>query len=426
MYFCISIRRLTTNHPQLMQSFQKFSSFTSLILVLVVLSSCVKKSKVEDPIVVILSLDGFRWDYPTRTATPNLDWMAENGVKAERMIPSFPTTTFANHYTLATGLYPDHHGILVNRFYALDLDAEYNAPGERETVEDGKFYGGEPIWVTAETQQKITATCFWVGSEADVKGVRPTYWKKYDHDMTYSDRIDTVMYWLRLPEEKRPKLVMLYFDEPDSSGHDFGPENDSLMPLITRLDSLIGVFIAKMNTLPYSDRINFIVVSDHGMAQLSPDRQIVLDQTVDTSLIELVDGWNPTMNIKAKDGKIDELLEQLKSIPHLKVWKHGEAPEHLNHSTHIRTHDMTLLAEDGWSINWSWMKSYSKGTHGYDFRNTDVNAIFYAVGPDFKSNYAKKPFKNIHVYPLLAHLLKLKPAPVDGHFDSISDVLKNY
>lgn len=389
-------------------------------------SGCKRNEKQTPNTLVVLSLDGFRWDYPNRTQTPNLDWMAQHGVKAERMIPSFPTTTFANHYTIATGLYPDHHGILVNRFYAPDLDAEYNAPGDRKSVEDGRFYGGEPIWVTAEKQNMKTATCFWVGSEADIQGIRPTYWMRYDHDMPYPARIDTVISWLSLPEPQRPKLVMWYFDEPDSSGHEYGPENDSILPLITRLDSLIGVFKMKMNRLPHANEINFIVVSDHGMAQLSPDKQIILDKFVDTSLIALADGWNPTMNIKAKAGKTDELLKAFQSIPHLKAWKHGQAPEHLNHSTNVRTHDMTILADNGWSIYWSWLKSASKGTHGYDFRNPDVNAIFYATGPDFKKAYVKKPFKNIHLYPLMARLLHLHPAEVDGKLDSISDVINKH
>ncbi|PKP51783.1 MAG: alkaline phosphatase family protein [Bacteroidetes bacterium HGW-Bacteroidetes-1] len=396
------------------------------IWLLIALTSCRNtEKKVENHQLVILSMDGFRWDYTDRTNTPNLDKIARNGVKAERMIPSFPSTTFANHYTIATGLYPDHHGILVNRFYAPDLDAYYNDRGNRASVEDGKFYGGEPIWVTAEYQQVKTATFYWVGSESDVMGKRPTYWKRYEHDLPYSQRIDTVIYWLGLPEAQRPQLVMWYFDEPDSSGHDFGPENDSILPLITRLDSLVGVFLAKMEALPNAENINFIIVSDHGMAQLSPDRQILLDQYVDTSMLAIIDGWNPTMNLKVKEGHLDQVYESLQKVENLQVWKHGEAPAYLHHGTHIRTHDITILADDGWSIYWSWTKGDANGTHGYDIRNTDVNAIFYAIGPDFKSNYTKKPFQNIHIYPLLAHLLQLQPAKVDGNLDSIRDILKN-
>ncbi len=382
-----------------------------------------RESTTDERILVVLSLDGFRWDYPQIHGAPNLDQMAKEGVKAESMIPSFPSTTFANHYTMATGLYPDHHGILVNRFYDPVLKETYNEPGKRSSVEEGKFYGGEPIWVTAEMQGLKTATFFWVGSEADVKGIRPTYWKRYEHKFPFEQRLDTVIAWLNMPEEKRPRLIMWYFDEPDSSGHRFGPENDSLQPTIHRVDSLVGVFRNKLATLPIADKVDFIVVSDHGMATLSPDRQIILDQFVDTSMISHIDGWNPTMNLIVKDEFEDEVYEAFKKVPHLRIWKHGEAPEHLNHGTHPRTHDMTLLANDGWSIFWSWTVNKSKGTHGYDIKNTDVHAIFYAVGKSFKNDTIISPFQNIHLYPLMADILNLEPAQADGSLDSIKMIL---
>jgi len=381
-------------------------------------------SKSEKRTLVVLSLDGFRWDYPEIHGTPNLDKMAEKGVKAERLIPSFPSTTFANHYTIATGLYPDHHGILLNRFYDPVSDRTYNDRKNRSTVEDGSFYGGEPIWVTAEKQGVKTATFFWVGSEADVMGIRPTYWKRYEHNFPYMQRMDTVMAWLQLPEAERPRLVMWYYDQPDTDGHFYGPMNDSLTPTIHYLDSLVGVFNARIAKLDNADKIDFIVTADHGMATISPEKQIILDQYVDTSMIAVIDGWNPTMNILAKDGREEALYEAFSKIPNMRVWKHGEAPEHLHHGTHPRTHDMTLLADDGWSIFWSWGTNTARGTHGYDINNTDVHAIFYAQGQSFKENYSAKPFRNIHIYPLMAHILDLKPALVDGSFDSIKEILK--
>jgi alkaline phosphatase D len=401
--------------------------YTNHILIflsaLLLFAACSQNRQPEENYLVVLSMDGFRWDYTNRTETPNFDRIAEKGVKADAIIPSFPSTTFANHYTMATGLYPDHHGILVNRFYAPDLDADFNK-GDRSTVEDGKFYGGEPIWVTAETQGKKTATFFWVGSEADVKGIRPTYWKRYEHRFPYTQRIDTVIHWLQLPKENRPELVMWYFDQPDSHGHRYGPEGDSILMTVTYLDSLLGVFLDRMEALPHADKINFIVTSDHGMAQLSPDRKIVLDQYVDTSMIALIDGWNPTMNLKIKDGYLDEVYASLKEIENLNVWKHGEVPEHLHHGTHVRTHDLILVADGGWSIVWSWTKGYANGTHGYDPANTDMHAIFYAFGPHFKENYQHPKFQNIHLYSLMAEILGLEPAATDGNIDAVKDMLK--
>jgi alkaline phosphatase D len=407
--------------------FMKTLRFLVISLLFASLFSCntaPQTYKNENRILVILSLDGFRWDYPEIHGTPNLNIMAEKGVKAERLIPSFPSTTFANHYTIATGLYPDHHGILGNRFYDPVSERTYNDRKDRSTVEDGSFYGGEPIWVTAEKQGVKTATFFWVGSEADVMGIRPTYWKRYEHNFPYVQRLDTVMAWLQLPEAERPQLIMWYYDQPDTDGHFYGPEHDSLTPTIHYLDSLVGVFNARIATLDIADQIDFIVTADHGMAALSPERQIILDQHVDTSMIELIDGWNPTMNILAKDGYEEALYDAFSKIPNMRIWKHGEAPKHLHHGTHPRTHDMTLLADDGWSIFWSWGTNTARGTHGYDINNTDVHAIFYAQGQSFKENYSAKPFRNIHIYPLMAHILELKPALIDGSFDSIKEILK--
>jgi alkaline phosphatase D len=396
------------------------------LLIIFTLSACCSKQKPSKKYVVVLSLDGFRWDYTDRFATPNFDYIAKHGVKAQSMIPGFPSTTFANHYTLATGLYPDHHGIVLNQFHAPEFGTIYNAHNERKTVQEGRYYGGEPIWVTAEKQHIKTASYFWVGSEADIAGIRPSIWKEYDQKLPFSQRVDSIVSWLQLPEEKRPELLMLYFHEPDESGHDLGPENDSLAATITYLDSLVGDLRKKLFALPIGKNINLIIVSDHGMVQLSPDKQIILDQFVDTALIEFADGWNPTMNIKAKPGCTDKLLNEFTKIEHLKAWKHGEAPAHLHHGTNIRTHDMTILADDGWSIQWSWAMSHANGTHGFDVRNKDVHAIFYAIGPDIKQGYLKKSFQNIHVYPLLAHLLHLNPAPVDGNLDSIIDITINH
>lgn len=391
----------------------------------ILLGACNPTSDKSAPnYLVVLSTDGFRWDYPEKTDTPNLDYMEHKGVRAERFIPSFPTNTFPNHYTMATGLHPDHHGIVLNRFYCPEMDADYNK-GDRSTVEDGRFYGGEPIWVTAEKQNLTTAAFYWVGSEADVQGIRPTYWKKYDHHFPYEQRVDTIIHWLSLAEEARPQLIMWYYDQPDGAGHYSGPNSEGIKPVISLIDSLIGVFKNKAAQLPHGDNINFIVVSDHGMAELSPEREIFLDQHVDTSMLALVDGWNPTMNIKVKEGYLDEVYESLRQIDNMSVWKHGEVPGRLLHGTHPRTHDLILLADNGWTISWSWRPNESAGAHGYDNQFEDMHAIFYAFGPDFKENHTHTPLYTVDLYPLMAHLLGLEPAEVDGSFERVRGMLKN-
>ena len=377
--------------------------------------ACAKKQTPEHTLVVV-SMDGFRWDFPERYHTPVLDSIEQFGVRAKSIVPCFPTTTFANHYTMATGLYPDVHGIVANSFFA----PEFN---ERYVVGDGKFYNGEPIWVSAEKQGLKTATFFWVGSEAAIQNIRPTYWKKFDSRIAYEQRIDTVVHWLSLEEPERPHLVMLYFEEPDLLGHKKGLDSIVMKPMIQYLDSLIGLLTAKLNRLPIAENIDLIVMSDHGMAQLSDDKIVLLDQLVDTALIEFSDGYNPMLNIKTKAGKTDEVYEKLKQSKYLQVWKHGELPEYLHYGNNPRTLDLTVCANDGWSIYRSW-DGRVQGTHGYDFRNSDMHAIFYAIGPSFKKSYKKESFQNIHLYSLMAKLLAIDPAKTQGKLDSICDILR--
>ena len=219
--------------------------------------------------VLLVSLDAFRWDYSKIYNTPNLNKLAKDGVKADRMFSSFPTVTFPNHYSIATGLYPDHHGLINNSFSAPDLGLFYRM-GDRTAVENPAFYGGEPIWVTAEKQGIRSASFFWVGSEAPVGGIHPTYWKKYDETVTFEARIDTVIKWLGYPPEKRPGLVTLYFDEPDATSHSFGPVSPQTGKIVERLDSLMGVLRTKLSKLPEAKRINLIILSDHGMSARDP------------------------------------------------------------------------------------------------------------------------------------------------------------
>ena len=370
--------------------------------------------------VVVLSMDGFRWDYPDLFDTPVLDSVEKEGVRAE-MVPVFPSKTFVNHYSLATGLYADNHGLVLNNFYAPDLNRYYHM---KKDAGDGAFYGGEPIWVTAEKQGVKAATLFWVGSEAEIKGKRPSYWYKYQQSLPFEARIDQVERWLKLPLDKRPNLIMWYYHEPDAVGHHHGPESVETQQKVELLDQWLGKFFTRMKTLPVYDSIDFIFLSDHGMASLSPERQIILDEYVDTSLLVFRDGGNPVYNFKVKEGYLQQVYDTLDKVEHLQVWKHGHLPERFHYGNNPRTHDLTLVAEPGWSAYWSWDRKSNKGTHGYDNAYRAMHAIFYAVGPDFKKGYRQPVFNNVDVYELIARLLDLDPASNDGDFNEIKGMLK--
>lgn len=381
-------------------------------------SACVGKNP-----TVILSLDGFRWDYTDHVSTPNFDLIANEGVKAVSLIPSFPSKTFPNHYTIATGLYPDHHGLVSNSFYDGKLGKAYGI--DKDTRYDPAFYGGEPIWITAQKQGLRTASFFWVGTDVAINGMHPDSWKAYDGNVPFIQRVDTIVKWLSLPPERRPCLILAYYHEPDATGHSYGPYDVRTLNLVHQLDSLTGILYTGIKSLPVGDSVNLIIVSDHGMGEISPDRVVNLRQFIPESWPVRIEGGNPNYNIYAASPWSDSVWNALQNVAHIKVWRAGEVPAYLHYGNNPRDGNIIVVADSAWSVL---LKPPRKktigGTHGYDITDTDVHAIFYAAGPAFKKGYLQPSFRNVDIYPLLAHLLGIIPAKSDGDLGEITGMLK--
>jgi predicted AlkP superfamily pyrophosphatase or phosphodiesterase len=386
------------------------------------LLGCKQQQKTESPqpYLIIVSMDGLRWDYPDRAYTPTFDSIEKVGVKAQGLIPSFPSKTFPNHYSLATGLYPDNHGIVLNQFHDPELNMDY-AISDRESVENPIFYGGEPIWVTAEKQSMITASYFWVGSEAKIKGIQPTFTKKYDHHFPFENRVDSVINWLDMPYAERPHLVMLYFHEPDHIGHVFGPVSDSINQCVEDLDMLLNKLCQKINKLNIKDSVNLIVLADHGMMQI--DQVVYLDQFIDTNWFERIVGYNPNFCFEPKPEYFDTAFAALQAIEGITTWKSGELPERLHYGHNPRTLDIICVANENYGVGFSWQKGDINGAHGYDNAFTDMQAIFYASGPAFKKNFKSGTFENVNIYPLAAEILNIIPEKVDGSIENVKHLL---
>jgi len=373
---------------------------------------------------VVISLDGFRWDYPEKANTPTLDQIAKTGVKAHSLIPSFPSKTFPNHYSIATGLVPDHHGLVNNSFYDPKMKRPYSM-GNADARFDPAFYGGEPIWISAQKQGLRTASFYWVGSDVAIQGKHPDYYKTYDGSVPFSERIDTVIRWLSLPQSLRPQLIMAYYEEPDGIGHDFGPDGKETLSLVHELDSIIGILYNRIKMLPEADCINFIVLSDHGMGATSTERYVNLRDYIPESWPVKIVGGNPNYNLYAEGKWIDSSYNALKKVAHIKTWKPTAVPEHLSYGTNPRTGNIIVVADSAWSVtDREPKKPATGGTHGYDIRNTDMHAIFYATGPSFREGYIHPSFQNIHIYALLAQILVINPALTDGDLNQVIDMLK--
>lgn len=366
-----------------------------------------------DRYVVVLSLDGFRDDYQRKARTPHLDAIDREGLSGS-FRPCFPSLTFPNHYAMATGLHPDHHGIVANEFW--DERGKRYTLGNRAAVEDPFFYKGEPLWNTAKRQGVRTASFYWVGSETAIGGQQPDRWKKFDSKVPYRDRADSVLHWLSLPEAERPHLVMWYLEEPDHTGHTFTPEARETSAMIEQVDSVVGYFREGLRRLPHGDKVDFIIVSDHGMARF--DRVINLADYLPIDSFERV-STGPFTHLYPKAGYTDQAIERLRGVKGLRVYRKGELPKRLHYGSNPRIGEIVILPEVGVTVFFrpeglDKLKILAAG-HGFDNAYPEMLALFKAVGPHFQpGRQLVEPVPNITLYPLVCQILGIRPAQHDA------------
>ncbi len=377
----------------------------------------------RDNYTVIISLDGLRWDYLDTYDVPFLNQLAREGVKAV-MQPSFPSKTFPNHYTLATGLTPDHHGIIANTFWDRERGVEFSL-SNKVTRADGRYYGGDPVWLTAKHQGVKTATVFWVGSDVAIQGEHPTYWRDYQTEqMDYPSRVDEIVRLLKLPEKDRPHLVMAYFEEPDRSGHNYGPMHRMTRRAMEDLDLLLSGLWARIQLLPFADKVNLIITGDHGMTSVDPKRFVDIDDVLPKHWYERFCNDYPTLIYASAPQYIDSICDALQGVDHIRAWKKADLPAYLGYGTNKNMGDVVVLPDVGWLFADKPSKK-QRGSHGFDHMAADMQVGFRAIGPDFKVGYEKPDrFRNVCIYPLLCYLLGVTPSPNDGSLDEVRDLLR--
>lgn len=381
------------------------------------------------PRLLLISLDGFRWDYIERAPAVRLRELAARGVRAERLIPAFPSKTFPNHYTVVTGLTPEQHGIVAN----VMRDPELGLFSTRDTIAQGdaRWWGGEPIWVTAERQGRRAASLSWPGSEAAIGGVRPTWWARYWHEEPHAEKVAKILRWIALPADSAPALITAYFHDVDGAGHTYGPAAVETDSAIAMVDRSIGAIVDGIARLGRADQVTIILVSDHGMTPVSAERAIVLDDYLDLSSVEIVD-WTPVAAIAPRPGETERVYAALRGRhPHMQVYRKGEVPGRWHFNAHPRITEIVAVADEGWTITsrvqverWRERGWTGGGNHGFDPDLVSMGALFLAAGPGIAQGRVVPPFRNVHVYPLMAHLLGLRPAPTSGSLDSVRAVLR--
>jgi predicted AlkP superfamily pyrophosphatase or phosphodiesterase len=376
--------------------------------------------------VLLISLDAFRADFLDRGLTPNLTQLARDGVRAQWMTTSYPSLTFPNHYTIVTGLRPDHHGVIHNTMRDAVLGSF--ALGNREAVANGQWWGGEPVWVTAEKAGMPTATLFWPGSEAAIKGVRPRRWKVYDDTVPIAARVDTVVGWLAEPVATRPKFVTLYFETLDDAAHSHGPESPEVRTALVEVDRQIGRLLDGLKRDGQLERVAIVIVSDHGMAPVPPDNVVAVEDMVDAADATLI-AAGQSVGFAPRPGRDREAEARLIGRhSHYECWRKADLPARWHYGQHPRVPPIVCQMHEGWDAapRASAQKrapGVTRGSHGFDPTLRSMRALFLARGPSLRAGAVVPPIDNVDVYPLLMSLLGLDALPHDGNSKAFATVM---
>ena len=373
--------------------------------------------------LVVVGIDGFRPDYLDRADVPVLRGLAERGVRGAGLIPPFPSKTFPSFTTIATGLWPAHHGIVGNtmddpaigrRFTLADLDGR----------SDPRWWLGEPIWAAAERQGRRASGMFWPGDDVAIGGRRPSDWLRFDDAYPHEARVDRVLEWFARPSAERPALAMLYFSLVDAASHDDGPHAPQALAAAAAADRLIGRLVTGLERRGLGGGVNLVVVSDHGMAETRLNRVVVLDDLIDPAAVDVLE-TGPMLRVarRAASGPSESaILDTLRGAhPRLSVYAAAELPAAFHAGGSRRLPPVLGLADEGWLVltraerdRWAARGGGPRGDHGYAPALPSMHGLFVASGPDILRGPRPAPFDSVHLYALFCRLLRISPGRHDG------------
>ncbi|XP_014914974.1 ectonucleotide pyrophosphatase/phosphodiesterase family member 5 [Poecilia latipinna] len=378
----------------------------------------------ERPKLLLVSFDGFRWDYIYRVPTPNFRSIMDEGVKVEFVENIYITKTYPNHYSMVTGLYAETHGVVANEMYDPALNLSFSM--ETDSVYDSRWWEqAVPLWVTVQKDGGRSGAAMWPGSDVLIHGVFPTRYLQYNASVSFEARVRRIIEWFSAPEGEAVDFGILYWEEPDESGHNLGPQSPLMDAIIAGIDEKLGFLLDELKKAGLYEKVNLVVTSDHGMAQLSPEKIIELDQYVDRDLYTWVDK-SPVVGILPKKGKLDEVYAMLADAnPNMVAYRKDNIPEHFHYQHNVRIMPILLEAKEGWTIMQNRTGLFMFGNHGYNNTLRDMQPVFVARGPAFRQNYIKASMRSVDLYPLMCHILAIQPLPNNGSLLNVQDLLSS-
>ncbi|TRY62509.1 hypothetical protein DNTS_033303 [Danionella cerebrum] len=393
------------------------SSFLRALLVLLQASGAQLEEQSQ---LLLLSFDGFRWDYVNRVPTPNFRALMDEGVQVEHVENTYITKTYPNHYTLVTGLHAETHGIVANEMYDRIHNRSFSMDGP-EVYNSWWWEEAVPLWVTNQKAGRKSGAAMWPGSDVAIGGFHPTHFLSYNASVPFETRVAQLIDWFLGPDAIN--FGMLYWEEPDESGHNLGPESPLMDVVIADIDEKLGFLRDKLKSTGLYEKVNLIVTSDHGMTQLSHDKIIELDTYVSRDLYTWIDK-SPVVGILPKEGKLEEVYSSLKNAnPNMVVYKKEEIPDHYHYKHNLRIMPLIVEVKEGWTVMQNRNESFMLGNHGYNNSLPSMHPVFVARGPAFRRDYTKAFMRSVDLYPLMCSILGLKPLPNNGSLSSVQDLL---
>uniref|UniRef100_A0A673B5U5 Ectonucleotide pyrophosphatase/phosphodiesterase 5 n=2 Tax=Sphaeramia orbicularis TaxID=375764 RepID=A0A673B5U5_9TELE len=376
----------------------------------------------ERPKLLLVSFDGFRWDYIDRVPTPNFLALMKEGVQVEQVENIYITKTFPNHYSLVTGLYAETHGIVANEFYDPALNLSFSM--ETDSVYDSRWWEeAVPLWVTVQKAGGRSGAAMWPGSDVKIHGMFPSQYLPYNMSVPFETRVERIIEWFSAPREEAVDFGVLYWEEPDESGHRLGPESSLMDVVIAGIDEKLGFLRNELRKAGLYEKVNLIVTSDHGMTQLSTDKIIELDEYVSRDLYTWVDK-SPVLGLIPKEGKFEEVYSKLVDAnPYMAVYKKEDIPEHFHYQHNIRIMPILIEAQEGWTIVQNRTNPFMLGNHGYNNTLRSMHPVFVARGPAFRQDFVKPSMHSVDLYPLMCHILSVRPLPNNGSLLNVKDLL---
>ena len=378
----------------------------------------------EKPLVLLISIDGFKPSYLSKSSAPNLFELANRGMMAQGLISAFPSVTFPNHVTIVTGQTPDHHGIVNNTMTDPGTTQRFSL-GSREAVENPFWWQeSKPIWIAARKQGKVASTLFWPGSETTIDGLRPNDWLRYDHDMSHETRIKTLVGWLSRPPAERPDFATLYFADVDSAGHSAGPDSQAVQDSVKKVDDSIGELSRELKRLGLLERTTWIIVSDHGMAS-SPVEKVVSAQGLLANFPAARWEWLGALaGVRLNGASSEGVMQALSTLPHASCWPKADLPKRYRFGTHRRIPEIVCLAEVGYSLTDNPARKGPLGQHGYDPEDLSMHGLLIVAGNRIQSGTLGL-VNNLEIYGLMCRLLGITPERHDGEDTLHQQVIKN-